>query len=47
MLALRTAAPTSRNEGRQHDDLVANIFDFAHLDADIFERLMIERMASS
>src|SRR5947209_20109225 len=40
VLALGAAAGTSRNERRQHDDLVADIFDLAHLDTDTFEGLM-------
>jgi hypothetical protein len=40
MLALHAAARTPRTEGRQHDDLVANLFDVAHLNADAFERLV-------
>src|SRR5205823_14537896 len=37
--ALRPAAPAPRGVGRQHDDLVANVFHLVNLDADIFKRL--------
>jgi hypothetical protein len=40
VLALRAAAPASRGVGRQHDDLVPGIDDFAHLEADNLECLV-------
>src|SRR5439155_7808908 len=40
VLALHSASPASRSVGRQHDDLVAEIFDLAHLDPDVLERVV-------
>src|SRR2546423_1121731 len=40
VLSLHTASPASRGVRRQHDDLVADIFDLAHLDPDVLERVV-------